>query len=234
MKDRILLVEDEETLSMIISDTLVEEGYDVVVKSNGVEGINHFRSSGADMVIADVMMPLMDGFEMARKIRALDPDVPVVFLTARSSIDDMEMGFDIGCNDYIKKPFKMRELIIRIQALLKRRSKGKAATIGLKEVGRYVFDTNANRLTLGDIVICLTNIESIILSYLSAHEGETVESGTLMKLVWKHDDYYNRNSLHGFIHKLRNHLRHDPSVSIINLRGIGYRMLVAKDERFDT
>ena len=234
MKDRILLVEDEETLSMIISDTLVEEGYDVVVKSNGVEGINHFRSSGADLVIADVMMPLMDGFEMARKIRALDPDVPVVFLTARSSIDDMEMGFDIGCNDYIKKPFKMRELIIRIQALLKRRSKGKSVTVGLKEVGRYVFDTNANRLTLGDIVICLTNIESIILSYLSAHEGETVESGTLMKLVWKHDDYYNRNSLHGFIHKLRNHLRHDPSVSIINLRGIGYRMLVAKDERFDT
>ncbi|MDE5714051.1 MAG: response regulator transcription factor [Muribaculaceae bacterium] len=234
MKDRILLVEDEETLSMIISDTLVEEGFDVVVKSNGVEGINHYRSSGADLVIADVMMPLMDGFEMARKIRALDPDVPVVFLTARSSIDDMEEGFDIGCNDYIKKPFKMRELIIRVQALLKRRSKGKAVTVGLKEVGRYVFDTNANRLTLGDIVICLTNIESIILSYLSAHEGETVESGTLMKLVWKHDDYYNRNSLHGFIHKLRNHLRHDPSVSIINLRGIGYRMLVARDERVDT
>lgn len=233
MNSRILLVEDEETLSMIISDTLTEEGFDVTVSNNGKEGLSHFRRTGADLVIADVMMPLMDGFEMAKNIREIDPDVPIVFLTARTSISDMEKGFNTGGDDYIRKPFKMRELIIRIQALLKRRRRSvdTVAAPPTLEIGSYRLESAANRLTAGDSVINLTHIETVILTYLATHEGQTVESSTLMELVWKHDDYYNRNSLHGFIHKLRRHLHHDPSVRIINLRGIGYRLLVSKDDK---
>lgn len=224
MNTKILLVEDEATLATIISETLADEGYEVVTACDGVEGLEYFRRAGADLVIADVMMPRMDGFEMAKRMRGLNSDVPLIFLTARSSIDDIETGFDIGANDYLKKPFKMRELIARVKALLRRG--GVRTTDSPLEVGEYTFDPVANKLVIGSVTINLTNVESKLLAYLVAHRGETVSSSELMEHVWHHDDYYNRNSLHGFIHKLRRHLRHDSEVAIINLRGIGYRLVV--------
>ena len=177
------------------------------------------------------MMPRMDGFEMARRIRRLDGEVPLIFLTARSGIDDVVEGFDIGANDYIRKPFKMRELSVRIGALLRRRMKEQSATDSPIEIGLYTFDPVSNRLSMGVHTEDLTHIEAKILSFLAAHINETVESSTLMELVWKHDDYYNRNSLHGFIHKLRRHLRHDPGINILNLRGIGYRLVIVNDKK---
>lgn len=234
MKDRILLVEDEETLATIISETLADEGFDITVARNGADGLKHFRLHGADLVIADVMMPRMDGFEMARHIRAADAEVPLIFLTARSSIDDIVEGFDIGANDYLRKPFKMRELIVRIRALLRRRGNGGGATaapvVKTIPVGRYSFDNVANTLAIGDSSVTLTHIEARLLAYLVAHAGETVTSSELMEHIWHHDDYYNRNSLHGFIHKLRRHLRHDPAITLINLRGIGYRLVIGAPE----
>jgi len=226
MKNRILLVEDEDTLATIISETLVGEDFEVAVARNGADGFDQFRRNGADLVIADVMMPLMDGFEMARHIRATDADVPLIFLTARSSIDDIVEGFDIGANDYLKKPFKMRELIVRIRALLRRRGQTAPQAGKSIAIGRYVFDSTANTLAFEDHVVSLTHIESELLAYLAAHIGETVQSSELMEHVWHHDDYYNRNSLHGFIHKLRRHLRHDSAITLLNLRGIGYRLVV--------
>lgn len=233
MKDRILLVEDENTLATIISETLADEGFDIAVARNGAEGLAYFRLHGADLVIADVMMPRMDGFEMARHIRADDADVPLVFLTARSSIDDIVKGFDIGANDYLRKPFKMRELIVRIRALLRRRGNGSAdaaPTVKSIRLGRYSFDNVANTLSIGDSSVTLTHIEARLLAYLTAHAGETVTSSELMEHIWHHDDYYNRNSLHGFIHKLRRHLRHDPAITLLNLRGIGYRLVISPEE----
>ena len=231
MKDRILLVEDEDTLATIISETLADEGFDIATARNGVDGLDRFRRNGADLVIADVMMPRMDGFEMARHIRSIDADVPLIFLTARSSIDDIVEGFDIGANDYLKKPFKMRELIVRMRALLRRRSRA-VSPIGKRvDIGRYSFDSVANTLSFDDNTVALTHIESRLLGYLSAHVGETVTSSELMEHIWNHDDYYNRNSLHGFIHKLRRHLRHDPDITLINLRGIGYRLVIHPTEK---
>ena len=229
MRNKILLAEDEATLSTIISETLEDEGYEVIAVTNGVDGLAAFRSDHPDIVIADVMMPRMDGFEMARHIRNTDPDVPLIFLTALSSISDIETGFDIGADDYLKKPFKMRELILRIRALLKRRNTAIREEIPEKNeipIGEYIFDTIGNKLTRGSNVIELSRIEAMILLFLINHKGMTVRSSELMEFVWQHDDYYNRNSLHGYIHKLRKHLHHDPNVSIINLRGIGYRLAV--------
>ena len=119
MKNRILLVEDEADLVRIISETLRGLGYEVEVARDGIEGLETFSRQGADIVVADVMMPRLDGFNMARRIRAISPTVPLLFLTAKSTIDDIEEGFEIGANDYLKKPFELRELIIRIKALLR-------------------------------------------------------------------------------------------------------------------
>jgi len=226
---RILLAEDEQTLCTIISETLEDEGYEVFTAADGATGLKMFSLRNPDLVIADVMMPIMDGFGMARRIRGENPRVPLLFLTARSSIDDIEAGFDIGADDYLKKPFKMRELIARIKALLRRRynmEDKESNRVKELKVGKYTFSTVTNRLTCGKHTVELSNIEAMILTYLVIHDGDTVRTSELMELVWKRDDYYNRNSLHGYIHKLRNHLRYDPTVSIINLRGIGYRLAV--------
>lgn len=119
MGNKILFVEDEEDLTLIVTDTLRGQGYDVITAANGIEGLEKYRSIGADIIVADVMMPGMDGFSMARQIRKISTDVPLLFLTAKSTIDDVEEGFEIGANDYLKKPFELRELIVRIKALLR-------------------------------------------------------------------------------------------------------------------
>lgn len=225
--NRILLVEDESTLAMIISETLAGEGYEIAVAKNGIEGLEMYRHTGADIVVADVMMPKMDGFEMARQLRSFDADVPLLFLTARSTIDDIVEGFEIGANDYLKKPFKMKELIVRIKALMRRASKSQSSSDNnLIKVGLYSFNPATQQLTIGERSIELTHFETKILNVLSLHINETVEASVLMELVWQRDDIYNRNSLHGFIHKLRRHLRHDPTVAILNQRGIGYKLTV--------
>ena len=120
MKNKILFVEDEADLTLIVTDILKAQGFEVIIAANGVDGLEKFKSGGADIVVADVMMPLMDGFSMAKEIRKLSPSIPLLFLTAKSAIDDVEKGFEIGANDYLKKPFELRELIVRIRALLRR------------------------------------------------------------------------------------------------------------------
>ena len=119
MANKILFVEDEEDLTLIVADTLCGQGYEVITAADGVAGLDRFKSEGADVVVADVMMPKMDGFSMAKEIRKLSPTVPLLFLTAKSTIDDVEEGFGVGANDYLKKPFELRELIVRIKALLR-------------------------------------------------------------------------------------------------------------------
>lgn len=230
--NRILLVEDETTLAMIISETLAGEGYEIAVAKNGIEGLEMYRHTGADIVVADVMMPKMDGFEMARQLRSFDADVPLLFLTARSTIDDIVEGFEIGANDYLKKPFKMKELIVRIKALMRRASKSQSSSDNNTiKVGLYSFNPATQQLTIGERSVELTHFETKILNALSIHINETVEASVLMELVWQRDDIYNRNSLHGFIHKLRRHLRHDPTVAILNQRGIGYKLTVNTSQR---
>lgn len=224
MSNKILLVEDDPTLSMIISETLQRNGFNIMTADNGEEGLKKFTKHGADMIVADVMMPRMDGFEMGRRIRQLDRNVPLLFLTAKSGIDDIVEGFELGGNDYLKKPFKMLELIVRIKALLRRATHDENHRF---EIGGYTLDLSAQTLTYsGKESVELSLIEAKLLKELVINAGHTVDASTMMQLIWQRDDPYSRNSLHGFIHKLRHYLRHDPSISLLNQRGIGYMLAV--------
>lgn len=223
MSNKILLVEDEKDLTLIVADTLRWQGYEVVTAVDGEDGLEKFKTEGADIVVADVMMPQMDGFTMAKEIRKLSPTVPLLFLTAKSTIDDVEQGFEIGANDYLKKPFELRELIVRIKALLKRYGGNRTEDIRFA-IGAYTFNVTTQTLSFGDKETELSHFEAKILEHLATNIGKTVDASELMIAVWQRDEPSNRNSLHGYIHKLRRALRHDPSISIINQRGFGYML----------
>lgn len=228
MGNRILFVEDEEDLALIVADTLRGQGYEVITAADGIAGLEKFRSEGADIVVADVMMPKMDGFSMAKEIRKLSQTVPLLFLTAKSTIEDVEAGFEIGANDYLKKPFELRELIVRIKALLRRHHTDRTdrdEDIRFY-IGRYIFNVTTQTLSLGGQSVELSHFEARILERLATNIGSTVDASELMIAVWQRDEPSNRNSLHGYIHKLRRALRQDPSISIINQRGFGYMLTV--------
>ncbi len=225
MKNKVLFVEDEADLTTIVADTLRGQGYEVITAGNGVDGLQKFRSEGADIVIADVMMPRMDGFTMAKEIRKLSPAVPLLFLTAKSTIDDVEEGFEVGANDYLKKPFELRELIVRMKSLLRQYNVSRSEDVKFA-IGAYIYNATSQMLLLGDERTELSHFEAKILELLAANIGKTVDASELMIAVWQRDDLSNRNSLHGYIHKLRRLLRHDPSIAIINQRGFGYMLVV--------
>lgn len=225
MSDKILFVDDEEDLTLIVADTLRGQGYDVITAAHGIEGLEKFKTENADIVVADVMMPKMDGFTMAKEIRKLSPAVPLLFLTAKSTIDDVEEGFEIGANDYLKKPFELRELIVRIKALLRRAGTCRNDDIKF-DIGRYTFNITTQALYIDGRRVELSYFEARILEHLAANIGKTVDASALMLAVWQRDEPSNRNSLHGYIHKLRRALRHDPSISIINQRGFGYMLTI--------
>lgn len=225
MSNKILFVEDEEDLTLIVADTLRGQGYEVITAVDGIEGIEKFKTEAADIVVADVMMPKMDGFTMAKEIRKISPTVPLLFLTAKSTIDDVEEGFEIGANDYLKKPFELRELIVRIKALLRRYNTNRGEDIKFS-IGRYTFNVTTQSLSLEERSVELSHFEAKILERLATSIGKTVDASELMIAVWQRDEPSNRNSLHGYIHKLRRALRHDPAISIINQRGFGYMLTI--------
>lgn len=220
---RILLVEDDKDFLLILADTLRSQGYTVTTAGDGASGLRRFITEGADIVIADVMMPRMDGFSMAREIRKYSSYVPILFLTARSNIEDVEEGFRIGGDDYLKKPFEFRELIVRIRALLQRGAAPQRAA-NVRYIGKYTLNLSSQTLSYGDREFEISNIEARILDKLSEAPGMPVTASELMIAVWQQDSTSSRNSLHGYIHKLRRMLADDPSIHIINQRGFGYML----------
>lgn len=224
-KDKILLVEDDSTLSFIVQDALTSEGFDVECASNGEMGLKKFKEFNPDVIVADVMMPKMDGFEMLRLIRLTAPAVPALFLTARTALDDVVKGFELGANDYIRKPFQILELVVRIKALLKRNRQGMAEDSNLT-IGRCSLDFASQHLTIGSETIELTHTEAVIIDELFRHPNEVVEARTLMYRIWQNDDYNNLNRLHGFIYKLRKYLSKSTDLELLNVRGIGYKLAI--------
>ncbi len=224
-KDRLLLVEDDSTLSFILEDALIREGFEVVAVSNGVEGVKKFQEIKPDAVITDIMMPKMDGYEMVRLIRLTAPQIPVLFLTARTAIDDVVKGFEIGANDYIRKPFQIIELVLRIKAILKRKCRGNTED-SRRSFGDCTLDFATQRIYISQDTIDLSHIEAMILDELFGHPNEVVEAKTLMYRIWHNDDYNNLNRLHGFIYKLRKYLSKSTTIELLNIRGVGYKLAI--------
>lgn len=236
-KINVLLVEDEETLVLIIKDTLEGQNFTIHTATNGEEGLRMFFDLRPDVLVADVMMPRMDGFEMVRRIRQTDKRTPVLFLTARSTINDVVEGFELGANDYLKKPFSIQELIIRIKALVGRAftftdEKPKETTSF--EFGDYRFNSISQRLTyVGRVVsthvnteIELSHRESEILKRLCENRNQVVNTQNVLLDLWGDDSFFNSRSLHVFITKLRHKLSQDDRIRIVNVRGIGYKLIV--------
>jgi DNA-binding response OmpR family regulator len=222
---KVLLIEDEPALGMIVRDSLVYRGFTVFYAETGIQGLEQFREHRPDILVVDVMMPDMDGFTMAEHVRRDDPDIPIMFLTARSQTADVVRGFELGGNDYLKKPFSLDELIVRIHALLRPR-KQRAEISSLVGIGQYSFDPAKQKLILHGSEVLLSHREAELLRRLFEQKNQVLGRSDVLTELWGDDSFFNGRSLDVFITRLRRYLRGDPAVQIVNVRGIGYKLIV--------
>jgi DNA-binding response OmpR family regulator len=222
-KIKLLLAEDEVALGQIIQEGLESRNFEVIYCKNGKEAIEAYQSNPPDLVILDVMMPILDGFSVAKQIRALDNRTPIIFLTAKSQAQDVVDGFENGGNDYIRKPFSMKELIVRIKALLDRVQVVRADED--IELGRYRFNNLKQTLSINGTEQRLTYKESQLLFHLSEKRNSVLDRMMILKKLWGEDDFFTARSMDVFITRLRKKLKKDPDVQIINIRGQGYKLL---------
>ncbi len=234
-KIKVLLVEDEATLAKIIKNTLECQEFEIHTAYNGEDGLRLFFELRPDILVSDVMMPRMDGFEMVRRIRQSDKRTPVLFLTARSAVADVVSGFELGANDYLKKPFGMQELIVRIKALVSRvLPQNSDEQSECFEIGDYYFNARTHRLKYADTgafdqktdEMELSHRESEILRRLCLNNNNVVNTQSLLLELWGDDSFFNTRSLHVFITKLRHKLDRDSRIRIVNVRGIGYKLII--------
>lgn len=218
---RILLAEDHPHLGFLTKELLENQGYFVELCVNGQKAWNAFLSQKFDLCIADVMMPVMDGFELAEKIRSKDTRIPILFLTARSLMEDKRKGFQLGADDYLVKPFEEEELVLRVQALLKRNQVEKPQQ-ELIELGAFTFYPEKQKVTLGNQQWKLTEKENRVLAHLALHADQLVKRETILETIWGENDYFLGRSLDVFISRLRKILKSDPRVQIENVFSVGF------------
>jgi len=219
---KILLVEDDPSLGMLMKDFLGMEGFDVVLAKDGVEGLSIYTTDSFDLCILDVMMPLMDGFTLARKIRKKNTEVPIIFLTAKSLKEDKLNGFDLGGDDYITKPFDEDELVRRINAVLKRSFKVVEEEVCKCKIGKFDFDHSNLELSIDGKLSRITKKEADVLTLLCNSRNSLVKREEILLKVWGENDYFMGRSLDVFITKLRKHLKPDPAIKIENVHGVGF------------
>jgi DNA-binding response OmpR family regulator len=224
-KALILLVEDDVNLGFVVQDTLKMNGYKVHLATDGKAGLKQFNENSYDLLLLDVMLPLKDGFTLADDVRKVNTKVPIVFLTAKSMTEDKIKGFKAGADDYITKPFSSEELLLRVEAILKRSGK----TIAGEEkdkftVGKYEFDYTNFILTINNTPKKLTKKEAEVLKLLCVNKNQVLQRDLVLNMVWGNDDYFLGRSLDVFITKLRKYLSEDPSVSISNIHGVGFKL----------
>lgn len=225
-KAKILLVEDDTNLGFVIADQLKSEGYQVVLCSNGQEGHIRFTEDTYHLCIFDVMMPKKDGFTLAREIRKINTETPILFLTAKSMTEDKVAGFNAGGDDYLTKPFSFDELSVRVKALLKRVNIHEDTEDKVIQLGNYVFDTENFTLKHPEFEKTLTKKEAMVLKLLCQFKNQVLPRETILTAVWGQDDYFAGRSMDVFITKLRKYLNHDDSISIANIHGIGFKLEV--------
>lgn len=229
MNEKILFVEDDESLGFVTQDSLSHEGFEVDWAKNGEEAWRLYQKNQYEICILDVMMPRLDGFTLARSIRKKDEFIPILFLTARSEEEDRLKGFEIGGDDYISKPFSMKELVYRIGVFLRRYKVEKKDTSPNQEIipiGRYLFDPNNHCLKMEDQKISLTYMESQLVKFLHDRKNQLARREEILEEIWGENDYFKGRSLDVFISRLRKYFRHDPHLEIRNHHGVGFTLLV--------
>ncbi len=226
-KTKLLLAEDDENLGLLLKEYLIAKGYDASLFPDGEAAYKGFMRDHYDICILDVMMPKKDGFTLAKDIRIVNQDVPVIFLTAKNMKEDVLEGFKLGADDYITKPFSMEELIMRIEAILRRTSQESMQNAQpVFTLGRFTFDTKKQTLSEGENVIKLTTKESDLLKLLCQNANKILERNYALKSIWIDDNYFNARSMDVYITKLRKHLKDEPGVEIINVHGKGYKLIM--------
>ena len=228
IKKKILLVEDDINLGTILKDFLIIKNYDVDHVLNGVEGLNAYYNNSYELLILDIMMPKKDGFTLATEIRKLDKKTPIIFLSAKSLVEDRIKGLKLGGDDYLTKPFSSEELLLRIENIFKRVfvSSQKKIIVEFLTIGKYIFDYPRRALNINGNVRKLTFKESELLRMLAINKNDIVDRSAALDEIWRDNTYFTSRSMDVYITKLRSYLKEDPAVEIVNIHGTGFKLLV--------
>ena len=229
-KETILLVEDDQNLGFVIQDSLKRKGYTVHLSRDGKDGLKHFNEHVYDLCVLDVMLPHKDGFSLAEDIRSINAQVPIVFLSAKSQTEDRIAGFKAGGDDYLTKPFSHEELVLRIEAILRRTSGSGSETRDREhfELGEYTFDFRNLTLSHPTEERKLTKKEADVLRLLCMHQEQVLPRELVLNMVWGDDTYFLGRSLDVFISRLRKYLKTDEKVNIVNVHGVGFKLVIER------
>jgi len=226
IKANLLLVEDDKNLGFVIKDFLSESGYSVQLAEDGLKALSVYSSSNFDLCLIDIMLPLLDGFSLAEEIRSKNTTIPIIFLTARAMKEDKIRGFKIGADDYITKPFSTEELVLRIEAILRRTHIVANNIVGKEEyiIGKFIFDYVNQKIIIDSIEKSLTRKEADVLRLLCINKNQVVRRDFALKLIWGEDDYFMGRSMDVYITKLRKILKDDTSINILNVHRTGFKL----------
>lgn len=223
---KVFYVEDELFLGKIVKESLETRGFQVTMESDGGKAFDVFRKAEPDICVLDIMLPNKDGFAIADEIRQVNAEIPIIFLTAKVQTEDVVKGFTIGANDYIRKPFSMEELIVRIQNALRQKAEINTKPAGdIVNIGKFQFHLNRQTLTNGSDERKLSFRESELLKLLFENKEKVIDRREILNLLWGNDSFFNSRNLDVYITKLRGYLKADPSLEIITIKGIGYRFV---------
>jgi DNA-binding response OmpR family regulator len=228
----VLLAEDDKNLGSVLRSYLEAKGFPTTLCANGQEAFDQFKKGQFDFCIVDVMMPVKDGFTLAKEIREKDKKIPILFLTAKSMQEDKLKGFELGADDYLTKPFSMEELLMRMKAIIRRTTENKImeANRSFYEIGSFTFDYNRQILKKGETEQKLTSKESELLKMLCDNVNEVLDRSEALNKIWFDDSYFNARSMDVYVTKLRKYLKDDSSIELINVHGVGFKMVINKQQ----
>jgi len=228
-KIKVLLVEDETVLASIIKEALETRDFEITIAANGVEGWSMFNNKKPDLCVVDVMMPRKDGFSLVEDIRKIDEMVPIVFLTAKTQTEDVLKGFEVGGDDYMKKPFSMEELVVRLRSLIRRKLPAQSTTVQsnpkITTIGAYDFSLSRLELSHNGQTVYLSQREAELLDLLLQHKNNILDRRTALLKIWNDDNVFNARSMDVYITRLRKYFLNDKQVEIQNIRGYGYKLI---------
>ncbi|MBU1014446.1 MAG: response regulator transcription factor [Bacteroidetes bacterium] len=226
-QQKVLLAEDDKNLGTILQSYLIAKGYPTDLCVDGEEAFIHFKKNEYSICILDVMMPIKDGFTLAKDIRNIDKEIPILFLTAKTLQEDKLKGFELGADDYISKPFSMEELLMRMKAILRRSGQNEnLSKNNIYKLGKFTFDYNRQLLVIGEDDQKLTSKEAELLKLLGENLNQVLDRSEALNKIWYDDSYFNARSMDVYVTKLRKYLKADPNVELLNVHGVGFKLVI--------